>query len=155
MNTQIIDLLISHHQIHVRSVPYNDDLCAWRDVNIEQGAILHQNYLVFDPLPDDSFGANVHISVSNIFQIDPAAQRCISAPFTITHQNDVEVASVSESFKVTVSLPAEIYTVYFEVCEGDEIFYKITFIPTVHQHEAAYVIDDIFGAEKGTLLVKE
>lgn len=155
MNTQIIDLLISHHQIHVRSVPYNDDLCVWRDVNIEQGAILHSNYLVFDPLPDDSFGANIKINVADTFQIDSTAQRCISAPFTITHRNDVEVASVSESFKVTVPLSAELYTVYFEVCEGDEIFYKITFVPTTHQHEAIYVIDDILGSEKGTILVKE
>jgi len=155
MNTQIIDLLISHHQIHVRSVPYNDDLCVWRDVNIEQGAILHPNYLVFDPLPDDSFGANVHINVTDTFNIDPKSQRCISAPFTITHRDDVEVASVSESFKVTVPLSAALYTVYFEVCEGDEIFYKITFVPTTKQHEATYVIDDILGAEKGTVLVKE
>lgn len=155
MNTQIIDLLISHHQIHVRSVPYNDDLCVWRDINIEQGAILHSNYLVFDPLPDDSFGANVHISVTDIFQIDSTAQRCLSAPFIITHRNDLEIASVSEAFKVTVPLSAELYTVYFEVCEGDEIFYKITFVSTTHNHEATYVIDDILGVEKGTLLVKE
>lgn len=51
---QTIDLLIPHSQIVVRSRPYDEGLSQWGAGNIDQGAVLHANYLIFDPLPDDA-----------------------------------------------------------------------------------------------------
>ncbi|WP_321855819.1 competence protein ComJ [Burkholderia cenocepacia] len=61
---QTIDLLISHSQIVVRSRPYDEGLSRWGTGNIDQGAVLRANYLIFDPLPDDAFGAKVYLQVS-------------------------------------------------------------------------------------------
>jgi len=57
---QEVDLLISHSQIQVRSRPFDEALSQWGKVNIEQGAVIYKDYVIFDPLPEDSFGANIY-----------------------------------------------------------------------------------------------
>ena len=58
---QTVDLLISHGQIVIRSRDFNEELSQWGKGNLAQGAILHNDYIVFDPLPEDAFGAKVII----------------------------------------------------------------------------------------------
>ncbi len=152
--TQSVDLLISHSQIQFRSRPFDEASSQWGKVNLAQGAVLHSDYVVFDPLPEDAFGANVNLNLTNRFTPDETAQRCIVVPFHVTDPKQVEVASASEKFNVTLDLEKRDYALYFEVCEGDEIFYKITLVPTDTKVAAKYLLDDPWGGEKDQELVE-
>jgi len=152
--TQSVDLLISHSQIQFRSRPLDEASSQWGKVNLAQGAVLHSDYVVFDPLPEDAFGANVNLNLTNRFTPDETAQRCIVVPFHVTDPKQVEVASASEKFNVKLDLEKRDYALYFEVCEGDEIFYKITLVPTDTKVAAKYLLDDPWGGEKDQELVE-
>lgn len=151
-NTQSVDLLISHSQILVRSKEFDEKLSHWGKGNISQGAILHMDYIIFDPLPEDSFGANVYLKLSKKFIKDENSQRCIVAPFFVTDKDKLEVASASEKFKITLNLENTLYSVYYEVCEGDEIYYNFTFIPASEEIAPQYLIDDPWGGVKNKKL---
>ncbi|WPN60826.1 competence protein ComJ [Pseudomonas sp. P9_31] len=69
-----MDLLISHSQIQFRSRPFDEASSQWGEVNLEQGAIIHSDYVVFDPLPEDAFGANMHLKLEDSFHLDPCTQ---------------------------------------------------------------------------------
>ncbi|WP_339522968.1 competence protein ComJ [Pseudomonas sp. EL_65y_Pfl2_R96] len=71
---QVMDLLISHSQIQFRSRPFDEASSQWGEVNLEQGAIIHSDYVVFDPLPEDAFGANMHLKLEDSFRLDPSTQ---------------------------------------------------------------------------------
>jgi len=152
--TQTVDLLISHSQIQFRSRAFDESSSQWGDVNLEQGAIIHSDYVVFDPLPEDAFGANVHLKLDDSFNLDPTAQRCIVVPFHVTDTNHVEIASAAEKFKVELDLEPRNYALYFEVCEGEEIFYKITLVPSNSKVVGKYLLDDPWGGEKDKVLVE-
>ncbi|MCC8381116.1 competence protein ComJ [Xenorhabdus sp. PB30.3] len=147
-NTQVVDLLISHNQIQVRSRPFDEKLCQWGGENIKQGAILHKDYVVFDPLPDDAFGTNIHLTLEENFNMDPLVQRCMVVPFYVTDKNKLEIASATEKFKIDLDLKETLYSLYYEVCEGDEVFYKLTFVPSEIKVDTKYMLDDPWGGEK-------
>ncbi|MCG8708035.1 hypothetical protein JHU04_001236 [Brenneria sp. 4F2] len=153
--TQMIDLLISHSQIQVRSRAFDEKSSQWGEINIKQGAIIHEDndYLVFDPLPEDTFGANVHLILTNKFEADENAQRCIIVPFFIINKNEVKIASASEMFNVELNFEEGFYSLYYEVCEGDEVYYKLTFIPSEMPIQPMYLLDDPWGGEKDKSLV--
>lgn len=153
-STQSVDLLISHSQIQFRSRPFDEASSQWGKVNLEQGAVIHSEYVVFDPLPEDAFGANIHLTRATHFNLDETAQRCIVVPFRVTDPTHVEVASASEKFKVELDLENRDYALYFEVCEGDEIFYKITLVPADSPVAPKYLLDDPWGGEKDQVLVE-
>lgn len=67
---QCIDLLISHNQILIRSRAFDENVSQWKKGNIAQGAILNKDYVIFDPLPEDAFGANVILSLFDEFIMD-------------------------------------------------------------------------------------
>jgi hypothetical protein len=149
---ETVDLLISHNQILVRSRAYDEGLSQWGAGNVSQGALLHSDCLIFDPLPDDAFGAKVILEVADQFAPNAGSARCIVAPFHIVDRGLLEVASVTEKFKITLNLSLEDYVVYFEICEGDEVFYKFTFVPG-GDIEPKYLLDDPWGGLKGKILV--
>ncbi|STQ11266.1 Uncharacterised protein [Enterobacter cloacae] len=64
-----VDLLISHSQILLRSRDYDEKMSQWGKGNVSQGAVLHNDYVIFDPLPEDAFGANVNIKLENVFKL--------------------------------------------------------------------------------------
>ena len=150
--TQTVDLLISHSQILVRSRPYDEARSRWGHGNVEQGATLHADYLVFDPLPDEAFGAVVHLAHADAFSPDPKAQRRIVAPFALNDPAAVEVASAAEAFPVEVGLVAGIYDVFFEICESDEVYYRFTFVPNAQPGGPRFLLDDEWGGEEGNAL---
>lgn len=152
-STQTVDLLISHSQIIVRSREFNEDLSQWGRGNITQGALLHRDYLLFDPIVEGAFGANVILSICHEFKMDPACQRCILAPFCVVDKDQLEVASAAEKFKIYLPLNDELYSVYYEVCEGEEVFYKLTFIPSTHVVTPQYLLADHWGGEKGKKII--
>ncbi|HDR1962398.1 TPA: hypothetical protein QCD35_004511, partial [Enterobacter hormaechei] len=67
---QIVDLLISHSQILLRCRDYDEKLSQWGKGNVSQGAVLHKDYVIFDPLAEDAFGANVNIKKEYAFKMD-------------------------------------------------------------------------------------
>lgn len=151
---QSVDLLISHNQVQFRSRPFDEASSQWGKINLEQGAVIHNDYVVFDPLPEDAFGANIHLKLASDFDLDETAQRCIVVPFHVTDPNHVEISSAAEKFKVELDLEKRDYALYFEVCEGEEIFYKITLIPSEGKVPAKYLLDDPWGGEKDQILVE-
>ncbi|HCR0581361.1 TPA: hypothetical protein OMT02_003927, partial [Enterobacter hormaechei] len=52
-NIQTVDLLITHSQILLRSRDYDEKLSQWGKGNVSQGAVIHKDYVIFDPLPED------------------------------------------------------------------------------------------------------
>lgn len=149
---QMVDLLISHNQILVRSRAYSEKLSQWGKENIEQGAVIHKDYVIFDPLPEEAFGANVFLKLTDNFVMDENTQRCIVTPFYITDSNNVEVASVAEQFKINIKFDTSLYDLYYEICEDDEVFYKFTFVPAEIPTVAKYLMDDPWGGEKDKAL---
>ncbi|MEE3662918.1 competence protein ComJ [Brenneria sp. g21c3] len=145
--------MVSHSQIQVRSRPFDEASSQWRKIDLEQGAIIYKDYVVFDPLPEGSFGANVHLILTKKFEMNENTQRCIVVPFYIINKNDVEIASASEKFKIELSFEIDLYSLYYEVCEGDEIFYKLTFIPSETPINPMYLLDDPWGGGKNKPLV--
>ena len=149
---QMVDLLISHNQILVRSRAYSEKLSQWGKENIEQGAVIHEDYVIFDPLPEEAFGANVFLKLTDNFVMDENTQRCIVTPFYITDSNNVEVASAAEQFKINIKFDTSLYDLYYEICEDDEVFYKFTFVPAEIPTVAKYLMDDPWGGEKDKAL---
>lgn len=151
-NNQVVDLLISHNQILVRSRAYSEKLSQWGKENIEQGAVIHKDYVIFDPLPDEAFGANVVLNLTDNFVMDENTQRCIVTPFYINNSDNVEVASAAEKFKINIAFDRSLYDLYYEICENNEVFYKFTFVPAESPIVARYLIDDPWGGEKDKAL---
>lgn len=67
MNSQQIDLEISHHQIHLRSGDFNPKNEQWSKEDIMQGAILTASHVTFDPIVDGDFAAMVTVSFQHEF----------------------------------------------------------------------------------------
>ncbi|MBH3438418.1 MULTISPECIES: competence protein ComJ [Pseudomonas] len=152
---QKIDLLISHRQIQLWAREFNYTLCQWGKKNLEQGAVIHKDIAVFDPIIDEPFGANVILEASKIFTPDPTAERIIVFPFFIQNRDKVEISSVSEAFKIDVDLEEGLYRVYYEICEGlegEEIYYKFTFVPGSCEFIPHYTISDSWGGQENKLL---
>ncbi|MBI6725665.1 hypothetical protein YA0089_18840 [Pseudomonas viridiflava] len=148
ITNKVVDLLVSFCQIQVRSQAYDEKLCAWGKKNVAQGAVIHPAYVVFDPIVDDTFGANVHVGQSDCFTPDPKAQRCIAVPFTVLTEDFIEIASGTHH-DVGIGARAATYSLYFEVCEGDEVYYKITFVEACEPIKPTYLMDDQWGGKKG------
>ncbi|MGC4124625.1 competence protein ComJ [Enterobacter sp.] len=143
-----VDLLISHSQILLRSRDYDEKMSRWGKGNVSQGAVLHNDYVIFDPLPEDAFGANVNIKLENVFKLDENAQRCIVVPFTVTDQHKLQVASATEKFDLSLDLTDKIYSLFYEICEGDEIYYNFTLVPIKEAIAAKFLLDDPWGGIK-------
>lgn len=145
---QIVDLLISHSQILLRSRYYDEKLSQWGKGNVSQGAVLYKDYVIFDPLPEDAFGANVNIKVENVFALDKNAQRCIVVPFFITNKHNLQIASATEKFDLNIDVKHKFYSLFYEVCEGREIYYNFTPVPAKETIIARFLLDDPWGGVK-------
>lgn len=152
--TQEIDLAISHHQIQVRSRDYDECLCQWGDQNIEQGAIIHPGYITFDPLAEESFGAIVKLSLCDNFEEDPLAQRRMVVPFEVLEPEQLEVLSVSTKFDIELPLQSGRYALYYEVCEADEVYFRLTFVSQDEAIQACFLMDDEWGGIAKQTLVE-
>ncbi|HDR2766130.1 TPA: hypothetical protein QCJ57_004358, partial [Enterobacter bugandensis] len=105
---------MSHSQILLRSRDYDEKLSQWGKGNVSQGAVLHKDYVIFDPLPEDAFGANVYIKIDNTFILDNNAQRCMVVPFFITDKNKLQIASAAEKFDVNIDVTNKTYSLFYE-----------------------------------------
>ena len=145
---QIVDLLISHSQILLRSRDYDEKLSQWGRGNVSQSAVRHKDYVIFDPLPEDAFGADVNIKIENDFILDENAQRCIVVPFFITDKHKLQIASATEKFDLNIDVNYKVYSLFYEICEGEEIYYNFTLVPTKEAIDARFLLDDPWGGIK-------
>jgi hypothetical protein len=152
--THTVDLLISHSQLQLRARGFDEAACRWGPRNLQQGAILHRDYVVFDPLPEDAFGAQVHVTLAAAFAPDPCAQRRMRVPFRVRAGDVVQVASAAEAFEVTLALQAGDYALYYEICEGDEVYYRFTLVPAAQPVAARYLLDDPWGGTQDAPLLE-
>jgi hypothetical protein len=136
----------------LRSREYDEKLSQWGKGNVSQGAVLHKDYIIFDPLPEDAFGANVNIIIENCFRLDDNAQRCIVVPFFITDKNKLQIASATEKFDLNIDVKDKFYSLFYEVCEGGEIYYNFTLVPEKENIIARFLLDDPWGGIKGNPL---
>jgi hypothetical protein len=151
---QEVDLAISDHQIQVRSRDYSEDYCQWGDDNIAQGAIIHPGYLTFDPLTEEAFRAVVKLSLTEQFQEDPLAQRRMIIPFDVMDTDKLELLSVAERVRIELPLVQGRYALYYEICEDQEIYFQMTFVPAEEAIQARFLMDDEWGGEKDQPLVE-
>ena len=149
MSEQKYDLLISHSQIQVRAYDFDESMCQWGKENLEQGAILHESYVVFDPLPDDTFGAQIIINFCDKFDMDKNIQRGIVTPFYIPKDSRLVVSSASESFYIDLNYSFGMHALYYEICENDEVYYRLSFLKSSSKKSAYYLIDDPWGGVAG------
>ncbi|WP_337030520.1 competence protein ComJ [Pantoea agglomerans] len=150
---QIVDLLISHHQITIFNPDYDPALCQWGDTNIEQGAIIHDSSVTVDSLLDNAYGANVHLIYVDSFQLSLQAKRCIKMPFNISDPDNLFICSVAEEFKIELKLYKGNYDLYFEACEGDEVFYIFTFVKSNSSNNPEFIIADPWGGDPAIKVV--
>ncbi|WP_258306112.1 hypothetical protein [Enterobacter sp. CGMCC 5087] len=81
-------------------------------------------YEVFNSFPEDAFGVSVNIRLVNDFMLSVDAQRCIVVPFEVSDNNEFVVASATETVKINLEITPGMYLVYFEICEGIEVYYN-------------------------------
>ncbi|WP_438351254.1 competence protein ComJ [Paenibacillus sp. FA6] len=147
--TQKISLNISHHQIQIRSQAFDENLCQWGDGNVEQGAIIHPGYVTFDPLLEGNFEAEIWLVLNEQFSLDRYTQRCFVVPFEVLEQEKLEVLSVGTVIPIQLPLQEKKrYDLYYEVCENENTFYKLTFVPAEVKILPMMIQDDDWGGER-------
>lgn len=150
---KVIDFKISNHEIKIKSVLFTQENIDWDDEGLEQGVSFKKGYAIFDPIAEGEFFAKINISLKNIYEKDKNALRAIVIPFEVVSVDNIYLSSMETIQKVDIDLEKAEYSLYFEVCEPediDEVYYNITFVK--EKTEARYLIDDIFGAKKGDKL---
>lgn len=80
--------------------------------------------------------------------MDENAQRCIAVPFFITDKDKLQIASATEKFDLNIDVNDKVYSLFYEICEGDEIYYNFTLVPTKEVITAKFLIDDPWGGIK-------
>ncbi|MDQ0195728.1 competence protein ComJ [Paenibacillus wynnii] len=152
--TQEVDMILSHHQLQVRSRDFNEDFCQWGDVNVVQGVIIHPGYITLDPLLEDTFGARVKLSLRDQFQEDKLAQRRLVVPFEVLESDKLEVLSVQKSYAIELPLDNGNYALYFEVAVDNEVYCRLTFVATEERVQPRFLMNDVWGALEGQLIVE-
>ncbi|MDU6686850.1 MAG: competence protein ComJ [Enterobacteriaceae bacterium] len=147
-SAQIREILISESAWEEMTCLFAPSLSQWGKGNVSQGAVLYKDYVIFDPLPEDAFGANVNIKVENVFALDKNAQRCIVVPFFITNKHKLQIASATEKFDLNIDVKHKFYSLFYEVCEGREIYYNFTLVPAKETIIARFLLDDPWGGVK-------
>ncbi|CCN84315.1 conserved hypothetical protein [Vibrio nigripulchritudo SFn27] len=140
------DLLISHQQIRLENREFRDSYCEWGKENLSQGCIIHDGFVVFDPIVEGSFGANVNIKISDKFHMDHDTLRCISTHFDYSSEQPLIVSSAFEKFNINCDIQSGRYSLFFEIMEKEEVEYQFTLVPSsLGKEKSIYVIDDDFG----------
>ena len=94
------NILVSHNQIIIRSIPFDEDIQKWDEESLEKGIIWNKNYVVLDPLVDVSFGCWFLIDKKEELLPSETSIRSAIIPFEITNETDFSINTVSESVKL-------------------------------------------------------
>jgi len=155
VNKDMVDLLISHGQIRLENRYFDESYCQWGEGNLKQGCIIHDGFVLFDPIIDDAFGANVEFRIlkGETFDIDPLSQRCIAVPFQLDNRKELKISSAFEQHKLSFDLETGLYQLYFEIIEGEEVSYRFTIDTKINQEPLCkYIINDDFGGYVGRIV---
>lgn len=153
ISKQIIELKISHNQITVFNPDYDPNICQWGDVNISQGGVINESSITVDPLVDDDFSANVTFIYDSRFIRSPQSLRVIRMPFRVIDPDNLSVISIFDEEKITLPLTSGDYELYYEVCQGDDVFYIFTFIDTSSVLPPVFLMDDHWGGKLNHKLI--
>lgn len=151
----MIDMQISHNQIHIYSGKYEQEMAEWGNGNVDQGAILHRSHLVFDPIIQESFKAKLYFRVQLRFIENPSALRRIVANFDVIKNAGIFVSSVPGTREIGLNVASGKYDLYFEECEEDdvdEVYFVITLIHSESPSSPQYLMTDNWGGEAGRKL---
>ena len=102
------NILVSHNQIIIRSVPFNEDIQKWNEDSLDKGIIWNKNYIVLDPLVDDTFGCWFLIDMTEELLPSETSIRSAIIPFEVTNETDLSINTVSESVKLYKNLAISI-----------------------------------------------
>lgn len=58
------------------------------------------------------------------------------------------MASATEKFDININVTNKTYSLYYEICEGDEIYYNFTLVPEKDTVTAKFLLDDPWGGKK-------
>lgn len=94
------NILVSHNQIIVRSIPFNHEKQKWTEETLERGILWNKNYVILDPLVDESFGSWFFIEEKDILQPCEDSIRAAIIPFEVTKVCDFSINTVSESIRL-------------------------------------------------------
>jgi len=94
------NILVSHNQIIVRSIPFNNDIQKWTEETLERGILWNKNYVILDPLVDESFGSWFFIEEKDILLPCEDSIRAAIIPFEVTNVCDFSINTVSESVRL-------------------------------------------------------
>ena len=104
------NILVSHNQIIVRSIPFNHEKQKWTEETLERGILWNKNYVILDPLVDESFGSWFFIEEKDILLPCEDSIRAAIIPFEVTNVCDFSINTVSESVRLY----------------KDEVYYRFT-----------------------------
>lgn len=142
-----LDLEISESQFGLRSRQFDDDELVWGEGNIAQGLLLLPGVVMFDPLSDETFGADVVVRLAEKFLPSKSAQRTLQVPFEVVDPAEMAVFSPSEELPVKLEVTPGDYTLVYEVCLGREVYYVLTLIKGKVE-QATPLKSDGWGLEK-------
>ena len=94
----------------------------------------------------------MNIRLVNEFMLSVDAKRCIVVPLEVSDNNELVVASAMETVRINLGLTSGMYSVYFEICEGREVYYNFSFVPADVPIAPMYLLDDPWGGVKGKKL---
>lgn len=146
-----VDMPISHSQLHIYSGMFLEKNTEWGDGNIEQGAIINESHVVFDPIIQEAFRAKVYIKVTNEFHEHPDAIRSIATNLNIA-DNQISLFSVPSHKTIEEQFENGLYLLFFEECEAediDEIFFIFTFVKSKGLQKSIYLKSDSWGGIEG------
>lgn len=147
-----LDLTISGSQLWLCTRDLDDSELTWSPAQRAQGAVLLEGAVLFDPLSDEEFGADVIVRSPERFSPDKRAQRTLQLPLSIPADATLVLGSPSEELEVGIPLPAGDYTVLYEVCVGRDVFYTLTLLPQPCMQAMALKADG-WGLKKGQPLL--
>lgn len=147
-----LDLEITDSQFGLRSRPCTDDELQWGEGNCAQGMLLLSGVVMFDPLSDEEFGADVVVRTAEKFLPSKSAQRTVQVPFEVVDPAELAVFSPSEELPVKLDVALGDYTLVYEVCLGKEVYYVFTLIKE-RIEQARALKSDGWGMEKDVPLV--
>ena len=150
-HSKIMDMQISHSQLHLYSGEFVEENTEWGQGNIEQGVIINAHHIVFDPIIQEPFSAKIYLNILDQFIPNPDAIRSIATNIQVV-SNEISLFSVPGHRKINEEIDNGWYFLFFEECETedvDEIFFVISLIKTNHPQPSVYLQSDSWGGIKG------
>lgn len=127
------NILVSHNQIIIRSIPFDEDIQKWDEESLEKGIIWNKNYVVLDPLVDDSFGCWFLIDKKEELLPSETSIRSAIIPFEVTNETDLSINTVSESVKLYKNLAISI-----EEQQNKGIYFPLNTLQSYRFEEGSY-----------------